>query len=85
MSDADISVDELVELADQAGHGDIAVAMRDIEGAVAEHYPDEDAVDEAMEGVVLPFHDDSRELAFTLGVTFGAFLQEEYPDDPDDE
>lgn len=77
---SDIDVNMLVGAAEEADQNDLAVAMRDIEAAVAENWPDDEAVDAAMDEVTLPFHDVERELAFTLGVTFGAWLEEEYPE-----
>lgn len=80
MANDDVSIEGLVQSCEQAGYGDIAVAMRDIEEAVGENHPDQDAVDEAIDSVVLPFHDEDYASAFTLGITFGAWLEQEYPD-----
>jgi len=77
----DITVDDLTELAQAADQNDLAVAMRDVHQAVDENWPDDDAVSEATEDVVLPFHEEDRELAFTLGLTFGAWLEDQYPED----
>jgi glutamate synthase domain-containing protein 1 len=77
----DIGIEDLMELATSAEQNDVAIAMRDVYEAVEENYPDDEAVDEAVEDVTLPFNDAERELVFTLGMTFGAFLEQEFPDD----
>jgi hypothetical protein len=81
VSDTDIGIDAFVDGAREAGQNDLAVAMRDIHEAIESSWPDEADVDGAMDDVVLPFHDDEREAAFALGLTFGAWLEDEYPDD----
>jgi hypothetical protein len=81
----DITIEDLVELSERAGQGDLAVAMRDIHEAVEENWPDDAAVSEATEQVVLPFHDEDREAAFTLGITYGAWLEQEFPEDEKDD
>lgn len=81
---SDLDIEDLVELSEAAGQGDLAVAMRDIYEAVEDNYPDEEAVSEATEQVTLPFHEEDREAAFTLGLTFGVILEQDFPEDADD-
>jgi hypothetical protein len=81
---SDVDIEEFADLCEQAGQGDLAVAVRDIYEAVEDNYPDEEAVSEATEQVTLPFHDENREAAFTLGLTFGVILEQDFPEDGDD-
>jgi len=81
---SDVGISELTDLAEETEQPDVAVAMRDIEATVAEEWPNGDAVGEQMEDVTLPFHDQDRELAFTLGLMFGTLMEQEYPEDEEE-
>lgn len=81
-------VDETVaELADllRGEQSDIAVAIDAILEATQEA---DDAADpdEVAENVTLPFYEEDREVAFTVGLTVGALLEaREYVEDDEDE
>jgi hypothetical protein len=81
-------VDETVEqLADllREEQSDLAVAIDTILEATQEADDDADP-DDVAENVTLPFYEDDREIAFTIGLTTGALLEaREYVEDDDED
>jgi len=71
---------EIIDLAESTEQNDLAVAMELIDENIDEA---DDEID--MSHLTLPFHDQDRELAFAIGVNFGAALWEEYNDVEEDE
>jgi flagellar biosynthesis protein FliP len=66
---------EIIDLAESTEQNDLAVAMELIDENVDES---DEEID--MSHLTLPFHDSEREMAFAIGVNFGAALWEEYND-----
>ena len=73
-------IDEIIDLAEQTEQHDLAVAMELIEENVDEGDDDID-----LSHLTLPFHEQERELAFAIGVNFGAALWEQYNEGEDNE
>lgn len=84
VEEVDQTIEELVELLEQ-GPTDLAVAAEAIHEATVE--ADEDAdPDDVAEQVALPFYEEDREMAFTIGLTVGALLEaREYVGDDDED
>lgn len=81
MVEDDFDLADIKEVAVETDQRDVAVAMEMVNDAVEDEWPDGD-VDAAVDAIELPFHSLDRELAFSLGLMFGAWLEKEYPDDP---
>jgi flagellar biosynthesis protein FliP len=72
-------IDEIIDLAESTEQNDLAVAMELIDENIDET---DDEID--MSHLTLPFHDSEREMAFAIGVNFGAALWEEYNEGEDE-
>lgn len=84
VEEVDQTIEELVELLEQ-GPTDIAVATEAIHEATVEADDDADP-DDVAENVALPFYEEDREMAFTIGLTVGALLEaREYVGDDDED
>lgn len=91
MSDEFESIEEVDETVEQLAdllredQSDLAVAIDTILEATQEA-DDEADPDDVAEDVTLPFYEDDREVAFTIGLTTGALLEaREYVEDDEDE
>lgn len=85
------SVEEVDEMAEELAdllreeQPDLAVAIDNL--LEATHEADEDAdPDDVAESITLPFYEEDREMAFTIGLTVGALLEtREYIEEDDEE
>jgi len=84
IEEVDETIGQLVDLLREE-KGDLAVATETILEATQEADDAADA-DEVVENVTLPFYEEDREMAFTIGLTVGALLEaREYVEDDEDE
>lgn len=72
---------EIIDLAESTEQNDLAVAMELID----ENIDETEGGEIDMSHLTLPFHDSEREMAFAIGVNFGAALWEEYNDESEEE
>lgn len=75
--DATDALDNIIELAHKTEQHDVALSMARIVDTIEEG-DDDSEIAESMEELELPFYQEERELAFSIGTYFGAALQEEY-------
>jgi len=68
----DVGLDDVARLARLNGQGDIAAAIEAVEEANSKQIEGMDDED-----IDLPFYEEDREMAFTLGLTAGAVLEAE--------
>lgn len=81
MVEGDTDIEVLVAGARESGHKDLAAAMEMMRDTFEEEWPDAAATDEAAQDLDLPFYEQDREVAFTLGFAFGAAIEQAFPED----